>query len=73
MSARTPNPPPMSGIVLALVCLGTLTITIAIFGRMGSEAPVWPWVQVGGGIVQFTGWVLYGRRLRRRRAVRHGR
>ncbi|WP_329573864.1 hypothetical protein [Streptomyces sp. NBC_01361] len=55
------------GLALVLILAGALTMmaAAAVFVATGEHG--WRLVIGGGGFVQFTGWVLHGRRLRHRR------
>lgn len=63
MSA-TPSP---NGLALVLILLGSLAIMGATLGLLVAGEHAWRFVIAGAGAVQFAGWMLHGRLLRRLR------
>ncbi|MFF7802071.1 hypothetical protein [Streptomyces olivaceus] len=63
MSA-TSKPSP-GGSALALMVVGALAMMAASVCLLALHEPVWRFAVAGGGLVQFAGWLLHGRRLRR--------
>ncbi|MEU5001039.1 hypothetical protein [Streptomyces sp. NPDC021622] len=61
MSAK-PSP---GGWALALIMLGSLAMMGAAVGLLVLHEPACRFTVVGGAAVQFAGWLLHGRRLRR--------
>ncbi|WP_371527241.1 hypothetical protein OG302_14845 [Streptomyces sp. NBC_01283] len=63
MSENTKPSP--SGGALALIVVGALTMVAATVCLLVLHEPAWRFGVAGGGLVQFAGWLLHGRRLRR--------
>lgn len=58
---------PQGSVALRLILAGALTMMCATAILIGTGESVWRFVVAGGGVVQFTGWVLHRRALRRAR------
>ncbi|MEU8488123.1 hypothetical protein [Streptomyces sp. NPDC048641] len=56
--------PSLKGLALVLFLLGSLVVMGSAFGVLVAGEHVWRFGVVGGGAVQFTGWVLHRRKLR---------
>ncbi|WP_371527170.1 hypothetical protein OG302_14460 [Streptomyces sp. NBC_01283] len=67
MSTRPANPTPLSGLPLVLIAIGMVALILATTMSPVTGGHGWRWVTVGGSVVQFTGWVLLGRRMHRQR------
>ncbi|MFD9861263.1 hypothetical protein [Streptomyces alboflavus] len=59
--------PTPQGLSLCLILAGALVIMGAAGILTTGGGPVWRFVVAGGGIVQFAGWLLHRRGLRRQR------
>ncbi|MEV7344784.1 hypothetical protein [Streptomyces sp. NPDC093544] len=57
------NPSPKS-LALLLVMLGSVTAITASVAVFATHEQAWRYVIAAGGLMQFVGWVLHGRRLR---------
>ncbi|MEV1022272.1 hypothetical protein [Streptomyces sp. NPDC050264] len=57
---------PLSGLPLVLIVTGTMALILAMTMPAATGPAGWRWVTVGGSVLQFVGWVLLGRRIRRR-------
>ncbi|MFD9880564.1 hypothetical protein ACFWZT_03735 [Streptomyces alboflavus] len=58
---------PPGTVALWLILAGALTMMCAAVVLVGTGESVWRFVVAGGGVVQFTGWALHRRALRRAR------
>ncbi|MCX4669970.1 hypothetical protein OG453_25325 [Streptomyces sp. NBC_01381] len=67
MSEHPANSTPLSGLPLFLIALGMVALILATTMTPVTGTHGWRWVTVGGSAVQFTGWVLLGRRMYRQR------
>ncbi|MFD8570924.1 hypothetical protein [Streptomyces sp. NPDC059639] len=64
MSARPINSALPDGLPLAFIVIGALALILGTTFQAVGGVQVWRWVIVAGAVVQFAGWVLYGRRMR---------
>ncbi|MGW8682170.1 hypothetical protein ACWGNN_14070 [Streptomyces sp. NPDC055817] len=64
MNANPTNSTSLNGLPLVFTTVGALALILGTTFQAVNGTPVWRWVIVAGAVVQFTGWVLYGRRMR---------
>ncbi|MFE4717443.1 hypothetical protein ACFRLW_13640 [Streptomyces sp. NPDC056728] len=64
MNANPTNSTSPNGLPLVFITVGALALILGTTFQAVNGTQVWRWGIVAGAAVQFTGWVLYGRRMR---------